>query len=101
MILCIGEILTAVELQTIVAKLDTAKFIDGKATAGWHARLVKHNTQLPPESPALAIVRELISAALQRHALFQMAGCVLGSFVRSPSAATRSVWRMALTSITL
>lgn len=44
MILCIGEILTAAELETIVAKLETAKFVDGKATAGWHARLVKHNT---------------------------------------------------------
>lgn len=73
MILCIGEILTAAELETIVAKLDSANFIDGKITAGWHARLVKHNTQLPQESPVLVTVRELISAALQRHALFQMA----------------------------
>ncbi len=73
MILCIGEILTPTELQTITTKLEMAKFVDGKLTAGWQARLVKHNTQLPRESPALAIVRELINTALQRHNLFQIA----------------------------
>jgi PKHD-type hydroxylase len=73
MILCIGEILTPAEIKIITTKLETAKFVDGKLTAGWQARLVKHNTQLPKESPALAIVRDLISAALQRHDLFQIA----------------------------
>lgn len=73
MILCIGNILNLTELETTIAKLETAEFVDGKATAGWHARLVKHNTQLPQGSPALAIVRDLIDAALQRHVLFQMA----------------------------
>lgn len=73
MILCIGDILTPTELEAVVAKLETAEFVDGKATAGWHARLVKRNTQLPQGSPALAVVREIVSAALQRHVLFQMA----------------------------
>jgi PKHD-type hydroxylase len=73
MILCIGDILNPTELEAVVAKLETAEFIDGKATAGWHARLVKHNTQLPKGSPALAVVREIVHAALQRHVLFQMA----------------------------
>lgn len=73
MILCIGEILTPAEIKTITTKLEMAKFVDGKLTAGWQARLVKHNTQLPRESPTLAIVREIISTALQRHNLFQIA----------------------------
>jgi PKHD-type hydroxylase len=73
MILCIGDILTPAELEAAIAKLETAEFIDGKATAGWHARLVKHNTQIPQGSPALAVVRDLIDAALQRNVLFQMA----------------------------
>lgn len=73
MILCIGNILNPTELETTIAKLEMAEFVDGKATAGWHARLVKHNTQLPQGSPALAAVRDLIHAALQRHVLFQMA----------------------------
>jgi PKHD-type hydroxylase len=73
MILCIEGILTPTELETVVTKLEAAEFIDGKATAGWHARLVKQNTQLPNGSPALTFARELISMAFQRHALFQMA----------------------------
>jgi PKHD-type hydroxylase len=73
MILCVGEILTAAELKVIVDQLATAEFVDGQATAGWHARLVKKNTQLPAQSPALATVREMINEALQRHALFQIA----------------------------
>jgi PKHD-type hydroxylase len=73
MILCVGEILTTAELEEIREKLETAEFVDGRITAGWHARLVKNNTQLPQASPALGVVRELISQALQRHALFQMA----------------------------
>lgn len=73
MILCIGNILNPTELETTIAKLETAEFVDGKATAGWHARLVKHNTQLPQGSPALAVVQDIVNAALQRHVLFQMA----------------------------
>ncbi|MBW4664388.1 MAG: Fe2+-dependent dioxygenase [Chroococcus sp. CMT-3BRIN-NPC107] len=73
MILCIDNILTSTELETAIAKLETAKFIDGKATAGWHARLVKNNSQLPQGSTALEIVRDIINVALQRHVLFQMA----------------------------
>lgn len=72
MILCISEVLTSEELSFVVAKLDTGEFIDGKATAGWHARLVKHNTQLP-KSPVLEAVRDVVQAALDRNTLFQMA----------------------------
>jgi PKHD-type hydroxylase len=73
MILCIGEILTADELNKITTKLVDAQFVDGKVTAGWHAKLVKHNTQLPKEAPELNEIRSLIEVALQRNPLFQMA----------------------------
>ncbi|MDB9525942.1 Fe2+-dependent dioxygenase [Oscillatoria sp. CS-180] len=73
MILCIGNVLTADELAHITEKLNAAKFIDGKTTAGWHARLVKNNTQLPKGSPVLEEVRSLINTALNRNRLFQMA----------------------------
>ena len=73
MILCIGEVLTPDELDDISKRLTDAEFIDGKTTAGWHARLVKHNTQLPKDSPVLGKVRSLIHTALQRNRLFQMA----------------------------
>lgn len=73
MILCIGNVLTQEEVDTVVSKLAMAEFVDGQATAGWHAKLVKHNTQAQADSPPVEAARKIISAALQRHALFQMA----------------------------
>lgn len=73
MILCIGDVLKIEELTQISEKLVDAEFVDGKTTAGWHARLVKHNTQLPKNSAVLQEVRSLIGQALQRDRLFQIA----------------------------
>lgn len=73
MILCIGNVLTQQELDTVVAKLEMAEFVDGQATAGWHAKLVKHNTQAQANAPVVAAAQTIISAALQRHALLQTA----------------------------
>lgn len=73
MIVCIGDVLTPDELSKITSMVEAAEFVDGKTTAGWHASLVKHNTQLPKDAPELDDIRKLISAALQRNRLFQMA----------------------------
>ncbi|MFM7427496.1 MAG: Fe2+-dependent dioxygenase [Elainella sp.] len=82
MILCIADLLTPTELDWLTAQLATAAFIDGKATAGWHARLVKHNTQLEPGSAVASEAKSLVLAALERHALFQMAA--LPRLIRPP-----------------
>lgn len=73
MILSIAQVLTQEELDTVVSKLESSEFIDGKTTAGWHAKLVKHNTQSRADAPAVAEARKIIAAALKRNALFQMA----------------------------
>lgn len=73
MIVCIGNVLTDDELGHIRTQLATADFIDGKTTAGWHARQVKQNTQLSQDSPALRDMQALILRAIQRHPVFQMA----------------------------
>jgi PKHD-type hydroxylase len=73
MILCIAHVLTLEELSLIRAKLETAEFVDGKETAGWHARLVKHNTQLRSDSSVAAELRDLLQQALRRSRLLQMA----------------------------
>ncbi|MGL5083547.1 MAG: Fe2+-dependent dioxygenase [Microcoleaceae cyanobacterium] len=73
MILCIADVLTPDELQQINAVLKTASFVDGKATAGWHARLVKHNTQWAKDAAIAPKINSLIHGALARNALFQMA----------------------------
>lgn len=73
MILCIGDVLTQEELNTVVTQLSTAEFVDGKATAGWHAKSVKHNTQAKANAPGVEAARKMLGAALKRNALFQMA----------------------------
>jgi PKHD-type hydroxylase len=72
MILCIGEVLTSDELKDVATTLTGAAFVDGKTTAGWHAKAVKQNSQLPKEAPELEPIRQLIFAALQRNPLFQI-----------------------------
>ncbi|MGL5795278.1 MAG: Fe2+-dependent dioxygenase, partial [Waterburya sp.] len=46
MIFSIDGILSHDELVEIKQVLETAEFVDGKLTAGWHAKLVKNNRQL-------------------------------------------------------
>lgn len=51
--------------------LTTAEFVDGKTTAGWYAKQLKHNQQLKPgvDQPLAAMVK----TASNRHPLFQVA----------------------------
>lgn len=73
MIFSIDEVLTPEELKFIVESLDTADFVDGQTTAGWHAKFVKNNMQLKGEATYAKDLRELIKSALKRNALFQSA----------------------------
>jgi PKHD-type hydroxylase len=73
MMICIANVLTSEALEKVRSHLDSAPFVDGKTTAGWHARLVKHNQQVPANAPALEKVRSIIQTALQQHPVFQMA----------------------------
>lgn len=82
MLLCIADVLAPEELRAIVAKLESANFVDGKITAGWHARLVKHNAQLDSNAAIAPELKQLVLAALQRSALFQMA--VRPKVIRAP-----------------
>jgi PKHD-type hydroxylase len=73
MILCIADILNSEELNIVLSKLQSAKFVDGQLTAGWHARLVKQNTQLQDDgSIQIQELKTLITQALKRNSLFQM-----------------------------
>ena len=74
MLMCIADVLTVDELARVVAQLKKATFVDGKLTAGWHARLVKHNTQVQDDgSGLLPELQKLVQGAIDRHPLFQMA----------------------------
>ncbi len=72
MIFKIPDILAPEELKYITSSLAEAEFVDGKLTAGWHAKLVKHNQQLK-YGEFQQELKELIKKALSRNVLFQMA----------------------------
>jgi PKHD-type hydroxylase len=73
MIISIANVLTPEALLDLHQQLKPADFVDGKTSAGWHARLVKHNTQLRSDAPVLPHLRQIIQQALQHNALFQIA----------------------------
>jgi PKHD-type hydroxylase len=73
MLLSIDQILSPEDLSHCREVLEQAEFVDGTLTAGWHARLVKANTQLKREDPCYQSLQQLVVTALQRHSLFQMA----------------------------
>lgn len=70
MLVRIPDLLTANEIDQLNHVLTRAQFVDGKLTAGWHAKLVKHNQQLPKADETKAL-RETVIKALQRNPLFQ------------------------------
>ena len=72
MILAIADVLSAADVADVCAGLATATFVDGKATAGWSARLVKANLQAAA-GPELERVRALVEQRLTEHAVFALA----------------------------
>jgi PKHD-type hydroxylase len=70
MIFSIDGILSAEELAEIKKVLETAEFVDGKLTAGWHAKLVKNNRQLKAGTSQKEL-KAKIRNVLQKNALFQ------------------------------
>ncbi len=82
MILCIDHVLTSEELHAIHSSLNNAEFVDGKLTAGWHAKQVKENQQLSTKDKVAKSVKETVTKGLYRSQLFRMA--VKPKNIRSP-----------------
>lgn len=70
MILCIANVLDSDTLNRIRAAFSGGELVDGKSTAGWHARLVKNNTQLSGGTDAL---RQLVRVQVTRNDVFASA----------------------------
>lgn len=73
MVICIAGVLSAEDLSQIRASLDRGRFVDGRETAGWHARLVKRNEQAKVGSEPARKAGEAVAAALTRHEVFRAA----------------------------
>ncbi|MBL0088962.1 MAG: Fe2+-dependent dioxygenase [Ideonella sp.] len=73
MIVCIGQVLTGEQIAQVNALLQKTPFEDGAATAGWAARGVKHNRQLPAGCAALRTIHDLVQTALLGNETFMSA----------------------------
>ena len=72
MIFTINQILSPDEITEIKQVLERAEFVDGKLTAGWHAKLVKNNQQLKAGTSQKEL-KTKIRTALNKNPLFQSA----------------------------
>ena len=71
MIVCIPDILDLTELRRIRAAAVPDSFVDGKATAGHRARLVKRNLQIRKDAAGAREIKRLVVAGLTRNPVFQ------------------------------
>jgi PKHD-type hydroxylase len=73
MIVCIGDFLDDAAIERLLKLIDSGTFVDGRATAGWGASLVKNNLQLVALGKAYDEALELIVDKLRENVTFQMA----------------------------
>jgi PKHD-type hydroxylase len=69
----IGNILSAEELATVRAALTRARFVDGRATAGFAARAVKNNRQAAGGDRSLETIRKLVAKRILENEVFRLA----------------------------
>jgi PKHD-type hydroxylase len=69
----IGNVLSADELAIVRAALARAPFVDGKATAGFAARVVKNNRQAEGSDRSLAATRKLVAERILDNEVFRLA----------------------------
>jgi PKHD-type hydroxylase len=69
-LLTLPDVLLKDELNTIRDLLKQARWVDGRATAGPQAAVVKNNQQLAEQDVLLGQIRRIVLQALQRDPLF-------------------------------
>jgi len=80
MLVQIPDVLAPDQVAAARRILDATPWIDGRVTAGHQSAMVKHNRQLPEDSPVARELGDLVLAALQRNALFLSAALPLRVF---------------------
>jgi PKHD-type hydroxylase len=73
MMLCIGDVFDKQETAAIRSEVEKLNFVDGRATAGWAARLVKDNEQADADDNQLKTLRARIAERILQNEIFQMA----------------------------
>jgi PKHD-type hydroxylase len=72
MLITIADVLSSSDLSEIRTMLGAMRFEDGRATAGWSAKLVKDNEQAR-KGAALDILRERVTQAILGNEVFNLA----------------------------
>ena len=70
---CIPNVVPPEELEPLVAALERAAFVDGKATAGRHVRGIKRNLQLTALMAGHEALDDVVRATLLSHPTFMAA----------------------------
>lgn len=73
LIYCVPAVLRPDELAAIQARLVSAAFMDGAATAGWSAREVKRNLQVTSGTPEYEQIARIVREAFMRSGELQAA----------------------------
>src|SRR6516164_7038390 len=73
MMLCIGDLFDQAEAAALRSEVERLRFADGRATAGWAARLVKNNEQADADDDQLKALRTRIAERILQNEIFQMA----------------------------
>jgi PKHD-type hydroxylase len=69
----VGNVLSQTDIDTIRTALERARFVDGRATAGFAARTVKNNTQAAGNDRSLDTLRNLVAARILGNEVFRLA----------------------------
>lgn len=80
MLLQIPDVLTAEQALKCRQKIESAEWIDGKATAGHQSGRAKDNLQLAENHPLSLEMGDMILASLERNSLFMSAALPLKVF---------------------
>jgi PKHD-type hydroxylase len=72
MMTVIGGVLDSADTAAAREAASKLNFVDGRATAGWAAQLVKNNLQAAGNNPALQSLRQTLSAKINDNPLFRM-----------------------------
>ena len=71
--IAIANVLDQAELAELKTALDSVRFLDGRATAGYAAREVKDNRQADPLDRNAAALRTLVAEKMLSNELFRLA----------------------------
>jgi len=69
----IANVLSRTDLTNVRNVLKRARFVDGRATAGFAARLVKNNEQVDARDRSIEVIRKLVTERIAKNELFQLA----------------------------